>query len=172
MLKRSPDDKLYIHGKCYFDKYLEHIQQMIKATPGVEYKGAYIPEELPHILSEIDVLVVPSLWENYPLVVQEAFLCKVPVITSNTGGFPEVVKHGTNGLLFEAGSHTDLAEKMQYIIDNPRKVNEFSNNINPVKTLAEDAEYYTNLYKGSLQNLPNRISNKVETEKKTFSKRN
>lgn len=150
-LRRSENDELHIHGKCYFDKYLEHIKQMVNSTPGVEYKGAYVPEELPHILSEIDVLVVPSLWENYPLVVQEAFLCKVPVITSNTGGFPEVVKHGTNGLLFKAGSYIDLAEKMQYILDNPHKVLEFSNNIKPVKTLTEDAEYYTSLYKNKIE---------------------
>ncbi len=150
-LSKSEKDKLHVHGKCYFEGYMNMILQMISTTTGAEYQGAYTPEDLPHILSEIDVLIVPSLWENYPLVVQEAFLCKVPVITSNTGGFPEVVKHGTNGLLFKAGSYIDLAEKMQYILDNPNKVLEFSNNIKPVKTLTEDAEYYTSLYKKKIE---------------------
>lgn len=41
-------------------------------------------------VKEIDVLIVPSIWyENYPLILHEALVCNVPVITSNIGGMAE-----------------------------------------------------------------------------------
>ena len=92
---------LDIYGESHEQPYLELIKKRINTIDNAVYRGSYKPDELPSILSGIDVLVVPSLWENYPLVVQEAFQNKVPVIVSNAGGFPEVVIHEKNGLLFK-----------------------------------------------------------------------
>ena len=70
-----------------------------------EFKHSRIAE----IFSEIDVLVVPSVWyENSPLVIQEAFLAGTPVIASDIGGIPELVKDKENGLLFKANDDNDL----------------------------------------------------------------
>jgi len=49
-------------------------------------------------VKEIDVLIVPSIWyENYPLILHEALVCNVPVITSNIGGMAEKISDGFNG---------------------------------------------------------------------------
>ena len=50
-------------------------------------QGAFAPAELPRVLGALDVLVVPSIWEeNAPLTVQEAFLAGLPVVASDHGG--------------------------------------------------------------------------------------
>jgi len=57
----------------------------------VIFRGGYKNWEIDFVLDEIDVLVVPSLWyENSPLVIQEAFLAGIPVITSDLGGMKEL----------------------------------------------------------------------------------
>jgi hypothetical protein len=52
-------------------------------------------------------------WENSPLVIQEAFLHRRPVICSNIGGMAEKVIDGVNGLHFRAGDPLSLAETIQ-----------------------------------------------------------
>ncbi len=85
-----------------------------------EYENSKIVEE---VFSEIDVLVVPSIWgENSPLVIHEAQACKIPVITANYGGMKEYVQHKVNGLLFEHRNVNDLAMQMQYALEHPEEM--------------------------------------------------
>ena len=70
-----------------------------------------------------DVLVLPSLWhENQPVSITEAMACGIPVIASNMGGNPELVRHGDTGLLFQAGDVHGLAAAMQRLVDEPRLI--------------------------------------------------
>jgi glycosyltransferase involved in cell wall biosynthesis len=91
------------------------------------------------VLSEIDVIVVPSLWyENAPLVIQEAFATKTPVITTNLGGMAEAVDHGINGLLFERGDVADLARQLRRIVNEPELLDGLRAHIPTVKTIDEE----------------------------------
>ncbi len=153
-MKHKDDAKLLIYGKSYHENFFANIQKRVNDLPNVQYLGAYTPEDLPKIMANIDVLIVPSIWENYPLVVQEAFLCKVPVIASDVGGFPEVIEHGHNGLLFEVGSAEELGKQVETIIADPSLIEKFSRNIKPVRSLDEDALFYFNEYMGRQSDVP------------------
>lgn len=66
----------------------------------------YIPrintkEELARVYSSADVLLNPTLAETFGLVIVEAMLCGVPVVTFKTGGIPEIVDDGINGYVVE-----------------------------------------------------------------------
>ncbi len=67
---------------------------------------------LPSFYSLADVFVMPSYYEAFPKVVLEAMACEAPVVATRTGGIPEIVDEGVNGLLFEPGNATDLADKI------------------------------------------------------------
>jgi glycosyltransferase involved in cell wall biosynthesis len=83
-------------------------------APMVSYRGPYRPESVDGIVRAVDWLVVPSIWwENSPLVIQEAFRAGRPVICSNIGGMAEKVRHGVDGLHFNAGSPADLARCLE-----------------------------------------------------------
>jgi glycosyltransferase involved in cell wall biosynthesis len=88
-------------------------RQLEAAGRRVRFFGAYRTEELPRLMSQVDWVVVPSIWwENSPLIIQEAFLHQRPPIVSDIGGMAEKVSHGVNGLHFRAASPEDLAERL------------------------------------------------------------
>lgn len=105
----------------------------------IRFMGPFENKRIGRILGEIDALVVPSVWfENSPSTIQEAFLAGVPVIASNMGGMAELVTHGADGLLFEPGDSTDLAEKMKLVSDDPGMLEELRANIGNVATIEEN----------------------------------
>jgi len=113
----------------------------------VEYCGAYERGQLAEIFEELDLLVVPSIWwENSPLVIQEAFIAKVPVICSGIGGMAEKVTDGVNGLHFCVNDSRDLAAKILFVYKNRERLDFFRQNIPPVKTISENALELENLY--------------------------
>ena len=117
------------------------------ANANVVFKGGFDNRDINQVLQQIDVLVVPSIWyENSPLVIQEAFLAGIPVITSNIGGMAELVKDGINGLTFEVGNIDDLRNKIQHIQNNPTILNEIKPSRNDVRSIEEDALNIHSLY--------------------------
>ncbi|MFH1681188.1 MAG: glycosyltransferase family 4 protein [Candidatus Eisenbacteria bacterium] len=76
-------------------------------------------EDVAEFLEKTDVMVVPSLREGFGIAAVEALARGRPVIASRVGGLPEIVQHGRNGLLFEAGNVSQLAAAMRSIVDDP-----------------------------------------------------
>jgi glycosyltransferase involved in cell wall biosynthesis len=56
-------------------------------------------KDVNNVLDSIDVLLLPSLFEGFPMIILEALCSKTPVIASNVNGIPEVVKDNENGFL-------------------------------------------------------------------------
>ena len=130
-------------GFEYYLKYLTKIGQ----NDNIHFMGGYNNEKIAEILSGIDILVVPSIWyENSPLVIQEAFLAKVPVIASGIGGIPELVNNGVNGLLFKPGDSKELREKLQYVMENPDFLKKAQENMPVVESIETHAKKIEILY--------------------------
>ena len=91
---------------------LRFTERAAEMADHVRYYGEYRPDDLAILMRRVGWVVVPSIWwENSPLVIQEAFNHRRPVICSNIGGMAEKVAHG--GLHFMAGSAGDLASRME-----------------------------------------------------------
>lgn len=143
--------ELSIYGKLFsyvgFESYPNLFRKMISSDSRIKYKGGYDNKDIGKILANIDMLVVPSVWpENAPLVIQEAFLFKTPVIASRIGGIPELVTDTVNGLLFNPGDVNDLKGKIQYVIDNPEVIERFKENIPGVKSIEDNASEVEDIY--------------------------
>lgn len=120
--------QLYLAGGGELADSLQRYAQQENLT-NVKFLGYLGTEALIPMIQRAAFLVVPSEWyENYPLTILEAFACGTPVIGANTGGIPEQVVDGVTGLLFEPGNVRDLAEKIQYLIDNPALALEMGRN--------------------------------------------
>lgn len=153
---KTNDAELKIYGKLYsyigFEYYLPYLKKLIK-NKNIRFMGEFDHGQVVNIFKQIDVLVVPSIWhENNPLVIQEAFLSKTPVIASNIGGIPELVTNGVNGLLFEPQDANDLRKKIQHIIDEPNILEKFKENIPNVKNIEDNIREIENLYNNLLNN--------------------
>ncbi len=110
-------------------------------------RGPFAPEALGGVLAGLDVVVVPSIWEeNLPLVVQEALLAGVPVVVSDHGGLAEMVREGIDGLRFRPGDATDLARVLTRLMDEPGLLAKLAKVPRPVPTMAEHARALRALY--------------------------
>ncbi len=100
----------------------EALEQMAKAAGGrISFEGEYENGEVgPKVLSQVDTIVVPSIWlENSPLVIHEAQQGRLCVVTADAGGMAELVQHEANGLLFRHRDENDLARQLQRLVDEP-----------------------------------------------------
>jgi len=75
-------------------------------------------QKLQKFYNKIDILVMPSVSDGFGLVVIEAMSCGIPVIVSDQCGAAEIVKDGSNGLIFEASNSSELAKKIIYLSEN------------------------------------------------------
>jgi glycosyltransferase involved in cell wall biosynthesis len=90
------------------------------AGSALHVHGPYEMQQMPSLLDQSDCVVVPSIWwENSPLVIQEAFMARRPIICSNIGGMAEKVAHDVNGLHFSVGNHFELLDRILELARNP-----------------------------------------------------
>ncbi|MEC8853529.1 MAG: N-acetyl-alpha-D-glucosaminyl L-malate synthase BshA, partial [Bacteroidota bacterium] len=80
------------------------------------------------ILSVSDLFLLPSATESFGLVALEAMASKVPVISSNSGGLPEVNIDGKTGFLLDVKDVNAMAEKAIYLLKNKNLLEEFKQN--------------------------------------------
>jgi len=93
---------------------------MERAGRRTRFHGAYRPADLPALIAAVDWTIVPSIWwENSPVVIQESFLHRRPLIVSNIGGMAEKVRDGLDGLHFRVGSSEDLADRLRMALLEP-----------------------------------------------------
>jgi glycosyltransferase involved in cell wall biosynthesis len=78
--------------------------------------------DVDEILPVLDILVLPSLNEGMGRVLVEAMAAGKPVVASNVGGIPDLVRHTYNGLLVTPGNAKELAESIKQIIADPEKM--------------------------------------------------
>lgn len=80
--------------------------------------GPYGRDRIPALMAAVDWVVVPSIWwENAPLVIQEAFQHRRPLIVSGIGGMAEMVEDGVTGLHALPNDPVDLARTMRRAIE-------------------------------------------------------
>jgi len=134
-----------------FKDYADELRRLMGDDGRLELAGLCRPEDIAQVLSEIDVLVVPSLWyENSPNVILEAFAHGTPVIASNHGGLSELVHDGLNGLLFPPGDAASLGRQLQRLLDEPDLLPKLRMGISPVRSMAEEISALEELYRSVL----------------------
>jgi N-acetyl-alpha-D-glucosaminyl L-malate synthase BshA len=77
------------------------------------------------ILCVSDLFVLPSVTESFGLAALEALACRVPVISTNTGGLPEVNKHGFSGFLSPVANIDDMAKNAMTILKDDEVLEKF-----------------------------------------------
>ena len=77
-------------------------------------------EEMEDILAIADLFILPSEYESFGLVALEAMASKVPVISSNAGGLPEINIDGVTGFLSPVGDVEGMSENALKILTNPK----------------------------------------------------
>jgi glycosyltransferase involved in cell wall biosynthesis len=97
---------------------------LLPELPGLKCWGAVPHEEVAALMQQCDVLVFPSYFEGFGLVLLEAMACGLPVITTTATAGPDIVTQATDGWIIEPGDLAGLIETMNYCLEHPQVVRE------------------------------------------------
>lgn len=147
-LAPGADATLTIYGN---DKGFEGFESRLKGladeNPRIYFRGTFPREKIGEVLSEMDVLVVPSRWyENTPLVVYSALAAGIPLVATDLGGLSEIIRHGQNGLLFSMDNVEQLTQHLDTLSRDANLIEKLRSGIGPVKTVDQNAEELERLY--------------------------
>ncbi|HWI21768.1 MAG TPA: lysylphosphatidylglycerol synthase domain-containing protein [Baekduia sp.] len=96
---------------------------LLENTRGIEILGRVDDAEKHAVLRNSDLLVAPSLGgESFGMVLTEAFAAGRPVVASDIAGYRDVVRDGSDGVLFDVGDATALAETLRGLALAPDRV--------------------------------------------------
>lgn len=88
----------------------------------VEFVGALGGDALKAMVTGAQFVVVPSEWyENSPLVIYESFSMGKPVVGARIGGISELIEHGVDGFLFEAGNVQELRKRINHLVKHTKE---------------------------------------------------
>jgi N-acetyl-alpha-D-glucosaminyl L-malate synthase BshA len=104
----------------------EQLSRDLHVSDSVRFLGKQ--DAIEEILSVSDLFLMPSESESFGLAALEAMACKVPVITSNAGGLPELNVEGITGFLRDVGDIDGMAEKAIYILEDEERLQTFKEN--------------------------------------------
>jgi glycosyltransferase involved in cell wall biosynthesis len=104
-------------GDIYFKDYFKTV---VKKTlqKRVKFQGFVSDINLKKFYKSCDVLIAPSRYESFGLIYLEAFAYGKPVIGTNTGAIPEIVKHNKTGLLVEVDNPKSIARAVLKIFND------------------------------------------------------
>ncbi|WP_448608986.1 glycosyltransferase family 4 protein [Geodermatophilus sp. URMC 60] len=97
----------------------ERVQALAAGLPRAHLTGFVEHPAVPAVLASLDVLVLPSAYEEMGSVLTEAMASGLPVVASDVGGIPEVVRHGETGLLVPPGDVDALAAALDRLAADP-----------------------------------------------------
>ncbi|MEW5896862.1 MAG: glycosyltransferase family 4 protein [Nanoarchaeota archaeon] len=105
------------------------LKEYIQRYPFAKFIGRQSHSELPKIINQHDVLVLPTFVESFPNVILEAMACGKPVIATNVFGIPEMVENGVNGFLIPPKNSKAIREAINNFIENKNLIKIMVNNV-------------------------------------------
>ncbi|GHV98051.1 hypothetical protein lacNasYZ03_18090 [Lactobacillus nasalidis] len=120
ILGKYPQTKFIIIGAGELEHKLKQQAKNVGVWDAIVWLG--FRKDVQNLMSQLDLVVLSSLWEGLPLTPIEAFSVGVPVVGTAVDGTPEEIQDGYNGYLAKPKDSEDLAEKVITAIDQNAKI--------------------------------------------------
>ncbi|MEL7496987.1 MAG: glycosyltransferase family 4 protein [Planctomycetota bacterium] len=123
IVREVPNFKLVLLGRFNrSERYIKQLRHQIKSESlFTRVKWLGLRDNVQDFMAAFDLCVVPSVEEPLGLVAMEALAAGTPVVASNTGGLPEIVDHGVNGLLAKPKDPQQLAKAIIELARDPER---------------------------------------------------
>ncbi|WP_242132290.1 N-acetyl-alpha-D-glucosaminyl L-malate synthase BshA [Aestuariivivens marinum] len=125
-IQQNMPAKLMVIGEGPERERIEYDCQKLGILDKVIFFGR--SNEIDKILCFSDLFLLPSETESFGLAALEAMASGVPIISSNTGGIPEVNVHGVSGYLSDVGDVDDMTKNALYILSDANRLKTFKEN--------------------------------------------
>lgn len=116
---QRPDARLTIAGTGPDEAALRELARELGQAEAVHFAGRLEPDAVAALYRSADVALNPSTVDNMPNSVLEALACGVPVVSTDVGGVPFIVQHGTTALLVPARDPSAMAGAVLRLLENP-----------------------------------------------------
>jgi N-acetyl-alpha-D-glucosaminyl L-malate synthase BshA len=126
LVQKEINAKLILAGDGPERYSVEKLVRELKICDKVIFLGKV--RDTAHVLEIADLFLLPSETESFGLAALEAMAVGVPVISSNTGGIPEVNIHGETGYLSNVGDVEDMAKNALKILSDDTVLDQFKEN--------------------------------------------
>ncbi len=100
--------------------------EKVAAHTGLDALFAGTRNDIPRLLSAMDIFVLPSLREAMPIALLEAMAMRLPVVATLVGGVPEIVEDGKTGLLVPPDDESVLALALNKLASSPKLMSELA----------------------------------------------
>jgi glycosyltransferase involved in cell wall biosynthesis len=148
--QQHPNARLRIIGTGPQENSLKNLTNTLQLNKNIIFQG-YIPHtKIASYYQKCTIFCFPSQGEPFGKSIIEAMACAKPVIATNTGGAPEIIKNNKTGILTSPAQPKQLAQKILYLLNNPDIMQKLGQN---ARRTAENkyswekiAEKYHNIY--------------------------
>jgi colanic acid/amylovoran biosynthesis glycosyltransferase len=130
--KEGRDFSYRVAGEGPLRPYLEDLTARLGLSERVDFLGPVDHSEIPRLLQQADIFLLPSVTaadgdqEGIPVVLMEAMVAGIPVVSTYHSGIPELVQDGRSGLLVAERDVQGLAGKLRYLIEQPELMQEMA----------------------------------------------
>lgn len=144
-----------LDGRIRFLSYGWHFDgENLEGLPVQSLGYVSEPEKMAAIYAAADVYICPTLEDNLPNTILESLSCGTPVIASDVGGVPDLVRHAVNGLLVPPSDPDALSAAMLQVVQSPDVLAAWSKaareGVEVAHGLKQQAESYIKLYQDLL----------------------
>ena len=121
VIKHFPFAQLTITGSGPEQQTLKNLAAELGLQNSVIFTGRVDNNDMAALYQKADIMINPSLADNMPISVLEALASGVPVVSTNVGGVPFLVKHDNTALLVPAQDPAAMANAILLLLNNPEK---------------------------------------------------
>ncbi|MDA8335184.1 MAG: glycosyltransferase [Peptococcaceae bacterium] len=124
VLAKKPGVRFLVVGGGPDENALTRMVSDLGIAGAVDFLG--FVDDIPTLLARLNVLVVASRWEGFGLTAAEALALAVPVVATDVGGLPEIIRPFETGLLVPYGNSQAMADAVIWILEHPAEAREMA----------------------------------------------
>ena len=118
---KIPDARFILGGSGEIEKVKQKLSAKYKDN--VEFPGWIRNEQKRQYLREADIFLLPSYNEGMPMAILDAMGCGLPIVSTDVGGIPKIVRQGINGYLYKPGDSKSMAcAIIEYLTDDEKRL--------------------------------------------------
>ncbi|MBX3638598.1 MAG: glycosyltransferase [Rubrivivax sp.] len=117
--RRWPQARLTVAGSGPERDALQALAAELGLADGVAFVGRVENADMPRLYANADLMLNPTTADNMPISILEALASGVPVVSTDAGGIPDLVRHGETAMLVAVGDAAAMAAAAQAVLDDP-----------------------------------------------------
>jgi glycosyltransferase involved in cell wall biosynthesis len=117
--QKYPEAKLTVAGDGPEREKLKTLAAKLNLQ-NIEFLGLVAPDKMPELCEMSDIMLNSPSVDNMPNSLIEAYAAGLPIVSTNAGGIPYIVRHGETGLLVEIDDHEAMAREAVRLLEDPQ----------------------------------------------------